>query len=107
MLKQKNSFQKFKHQIIKIITLVASYMHNKYTALLPISGLVPIFFAKQIYNNIKNFLNFDINGELSFELILTLLITTSVITLLTCSIYTANPNMADTPDTKLFSTTIL
>jgi hypothetical protein len=87
MLKQKNSFQKFKHQIIKIITLVVSYMHNKYIALLPISGLVPIFFAKQIYNNIKNFLNFDINGELSFELILTLLITTSAITLLTCSIY--------------------
>ena len=70
-----------------MLTALVRYMYNKYIALPAISAVVPIFLASRIYNAVKNYLNFHISGELSFELIITQLITLSIIIIFTCIIY--------------------
>jgi hypothetical protein len=79
--------QKMSLKFLNLITVVGAYMFNRYIALLPLSVFMPLCMASRIYNYIISFCNFTIDGNLSWELLLTLLLTTISILISTLIIY--------------------
>lgn len=78
---------KIPSKFLNLIAVVGSYMFNRYIALLPLSAFMPLCMATRIFNTIKHYLSFDINGDLSWKLILTLVATLVTVLLLTMCIY--------------------
>jgi hypothetical protein len=62
-------------------------MFNKYIALLPLSAFMPIWMASRIFNGIKFYCKFTLDGSLSWQYVITLLITGALITISTWFIY--------------------
>jgi hypothetical protein len=85
MLKHKIS--SISSKILKLDSVVGGYMFNRYIALLPLSAFMPLCMATRVFNAIKHYLSFDINGDLSLQLILTLVTTFAIVLLSTMCVY--------------------
>lgn len=78
---------KITSKFLNLVAVVGGYMFNRYIALLPLSAFMPLCMATRIFNTIKHYLGFDINGDLSWGLLLTLAATLVTVLLSTMCIY--------------------